>query len=80
MWKRINHENILPLLGTAENFGRHISLVSPWMDNGDLIHYMSRCGDGMNLLRRLHLVISSLAFVLGLLTDHGHRLVELPLV
>ena len=59
VWQRLNHENVLPLLGTVSHFGRYMSLVSPWMDNGSLMQYLQECGDDMGLVRRLQLVTSS---------------------
>ncbi|KAF7975591.1 hypothetical protein HWV62_9153 [Athelia sp. TMB] len=45
VWKRLAHENIVPLLGTVIYSGPHngppiMGMVSPWMENGNLIHYM----------------------------------------
>lgn len=56
IWQRLNHENVLPLLGTVSEFGRYMSLVSPWMDNGSLMQYLQECGSAMSLIRRLQLV------------------------
>jgi serine/threonine protein kinase len=56
VWQRLTHENVLPLLGTVSHFGRYMSLVSPWMDNGSLMQYLQECGDNMSLMRRLQLV------------------------
>ena len=60
VWQRLQHENVLPLLGTVSHFGRHMSLVSPWMDNGSLVQYLQECTDDMCLIRRLQLVTVSL--------------------
>jgi serine/threonine protein kinase len=42
VWQRLQHENVLPLLGTVSHFGCRMSLVSPWMDNGSLMQYLCR--------------------------------------
>lgn len=38
IWRRIQHDHILPLYGVAYD-GEHVSLVSPWMENGNIIEY-----------------------------------------
>ncbi|KAG8784725.1 hypothetical protein FRC12_018337 [Ceratobasidium sp. 428] len=40
-WSRLDHENILSLLGLAQ-FRDQMAMVSPWMDNGTLLYYISR--------------------------------------
>lgn len=41
LWKQLRHPNILPLLGVDPNYflGR-LCLVSPWVHNGNIAHYM----------------------------------------
>ncbi|KIJ63503.1 hypothetical protein HYDPIDRAFT_112924, partial [Hydnomerulius pinastri MD-312] len=41
IWRRLDHKNIVPFLGTASGFGRHISLVSLWMPHGTLQTFIS---------------------------------------
>ncbi|QRV74672.1 Serine/threonine-protein kinase [Ceratobasidium sp. AG-Ba] len=38
-WSKCSHRNVAPLLGLAEFDGR-IAMVSRWMENGDLSHYL----------------------------------------
>jgi serine/threonine protein kinase len=66
VWQRLNHENVLPLLGTVSHFGRFMSMVSPWMDNGSLMQYLQECADDMSLARRLQLVTVSLIPIFSL--------------
>ncbi|QRV89371.1 Serine/threonine-protein kinase [Ceratobasidium sp. AG-Ba] len=40
VWSKCSHPNVAPLLGLAEFDGR-IAMVSPWMENGDLSHYLT---------------------------------------
>ncbi|KZT57533.1 kinase-like protein [Calocera cornea HHB12733] len=43
-WPRLRHPNVLPFFGTtdlAKRRGYHYYFVSPWMDNGDIMHYLA---------------------------------------
>ena len=44
IWKRLDHKNIVPLLGTTSEFGSDCStgMVSPWMNKGNLTTYQER--------------------------------------
>ncbi|KAI5993357.1 kinase-like domain-containing protein [Pisolithus marmoratus] len=37
---KLDHENILPVLGITTEFDWAVSVVSPWMDNGDAHNYV----------------------------------------
>jgi len=39
MWNRLSHPNILPLLGAAQE-GWEFTMVSEWMDNGNIRQYV----------------------------------------
>lgn len=39
MWKRLSHPNIVPFLGVADG-PAPLSMVSEWMPNGDVRHYV----------------------------------------
>ncbi|KAJ7159609.1 hypothetical protein C8R46DRAFT_1194899, partial [Mycena filopes] len=39
VWHRLNHANIVPLLGITYDFGTSLSMVSPWLGNGTLHTY-----------------------------------------
>ncbi|KAF5385580.1 hypothetical protein D9757_006778 [Collybiopsis confluens] len=44
LWRQLQHPNILPFLGVDTTlFAPSFSIVSPWMDHGDLISYSRRC-------------------------------------
>jgi hypothetical protein len=67
-WKRLCHENILPLLGTTRGFAPHISMVSPWLENGSLTDYLQEHQD-MTLPDRLRIVSFQHGWTQILLTD-----------
>ena len=46
MWKRLEHENIVPLFGITSN---PLQLVSDWMPGGDLIEYIKKHPDADRL-------------------------------
>ncbi len=56
MWKKLDHPNILPLLGVVSDFGRYDAMICPWLDNGSVTKYMERCGDLLSMTDRLQLV------------------------
>ncbi|KAJ7933026.1 kinase-like domain-containing protein, partial [Mycena leptocephala] len=42
-WGRLDHPNILPFLGVDEKmFQPSFCLISPWMDNGNLINFLEK--------------------------------------
>ena len=58
IWKRVNHPNIVPFLGTTYGFGRegNVSLVSLWMTNGALHTLLVNYNDHLTDIHRLQLV------------------------
>ena len=41
IWRLLDHENVCPFLGICEDLFRpRHALVSPWMENGDVIRYL----------------------------------------
>ncbi|KAJ7477420.1 kinase-like domain-containing protein [Mycena latifolia] len=40
VWYRLDHRNIVPLLGITFDFGTSLSMVSPWLTKGTLHHYL----------------------------------------
>ncbi|KAJ8517749.1 hypothetical protein ONZ45_g5104 [Pleurotus djamor] len=47
IWNILHHPRILPLLGTVSSFGPYLSMVCPWMTNGNLTQYLK--GSGLHL-------------------------------
>ncbi|KAG8784728.1 hypothetical protein FRC12_018340 [Ceratobasidium sp. 428] len=41
IWSRLQHRNILELLGLAQ-FRDQMAMISPWMDQGTLLQYLGR--------------------------------------
>ncbi|TDL17488.1 kinase-like protein [Rickenella mellea] len=46
IWRQMNHKNVLPFYGCCDDlFSPRVALVSPWMEHGDLMGYLSRNPD-----------------------------------
>jgi len=58
IWKRLQHDNIVPFLGIAYGFGMcgSMSLVSLWMPNGTLREFLAEHDSTLGVMHRLHLV------------------------
>ncbi|KAF8211580.1 kinase-like domain-containing protein [Mycena galopus ATCC 62051] len=53
IWRQLSHPNLLPFLGLYMLDSR-LSLVSPWMENGDLKHFL---GNGRSDVDRVSLIL-----------------------
>ncbi|KIJ19011.1 hypothetical protein PAXINDRAFT_166913 [Paxillus involutus ATCC 200175] len=42
VWEKLQHENVVELLGVVSGFGVLPSMVSPWFSNGSLTSYLSK--------------------------------------
>ena len=43
LWRQLKHPNILPFYGVCiDEFAPRIAMVSPWMENGNLLDYLIR--------------------------------------
>ncbi|KAG7442683.1 uncharacterized protein BT62DRAFT_935709 [Guyanagaster necrorhizus] len=74
MWKKLDHPNILPLLGVVSDFGRYDAMICPWLDNGCVTQYMERCGDLLSMTDRLQLlcgVVEGLKYLHSFNIVHG---------
>ncbi|KAF8120266.1 kinase-like domain-containing protein [Boletus edulis] len=58
IWRRLEHQNIVPFLGIAYGFGRQgqASLVSLWMANGSLRGFLAEHDDQLAVSHRLQLL------------------------
>ena len=58
IWRRLSHTNVVPFLGIAHGFGMRgaISLVSLWMPNDSLHHFLAKHQDNLGLEHRLRFV------------------------
>ncbi|KAF9232602.1 kinase-like domain-containing protein [Melanogaster broomeanus] len=68
IWRRLNHPNIVPLLGTADGSmfnSKHPCMVSMWMPHGTLKSYIRESGTGLAIGDRLQLVIHAKNIVHG---------------
>ncbi|KIJ12385.1 hypothetical protein PAXINDRAFT_101209 [Paxillus involutus ATCC 200175] len=59
IWRRLDHENIVPFLGIVYGFGRlrTASLVSLWMPHGTLHNLIAKHHDKLTNSRRLQLLL-----------------------
>ena len=58
IWRRLDHENVVPFLGIAYGFGMHgtMSLVSLWMPNESLQRFLEKYNENLGVGLRLQLV------------------------
>ncbi|KAF8130165.1 kinase-like protein [Boletus edulis] len=65
-WKKLNHRNILPLIGLTYEFGPIPSIITPWMSEGTLTGFVHRNHNQFTAERRLtilHEVASGLRYL-----------------
>ena len=58
IWRRLDHTNVVPFLGIAYGFGMSgaMSLVSLWMPNESVHHFLAKHDDNLGLKHRLQFV------------------------
>ncbi|TDL14859.1 kinase-like protein [Rickenella mellea] len=56
IWHRLRHQHILPLFGICHDFGPYVSMVSPWMTNGNASNYFAGKDPTETRLPRLKLL------------------------
>ncbi|KAG6374128.1 hypothetical protein JVT61DRAFT_4773 [Boletus reticuloceps] len=56
IWKKLNHRNILPLIGLTCEFGPIPSIITPWMSEGTLTGFVHRNHNQFTAERRLTIV------------------------
>ncbi|KAJ8581558.1 kinase-like protein [Rhizopogon salebrosus TDB-379] len=74
IWSRLVHENIVPLVGTTEEFGPLPSLVSLWFPHGTLHRLITEQGPTLSIrtkLNLLHDIASGLNYLHGFFIVHG---------
>lgn len=57
IWETLNHPNVLPFFGLSYDAERRPALISPWMENGNVLEYMRRNPDTSRIQ-----LISGIAF------------------
>ncbi|KAF9013172.1 hypothetical protein BDQ17DRAFT_1536866 [Cyathus striatus] len=73
IWWKLDHPHIVPLLGTAADFGPYVSLVCPWFENGSVAKYMEGNGDILSVSDRLKLLCE---IADGLAYLHAHSIIH----
>ncbi|EEB91416.1 hypothetical protein MPER_10225, partial [Moniliophthora perniciosa FA553] len=74
VWRQLRHPNILPCLGLyyLDRSQERICLVSPWMENGNLVQFLRDSPrDSGNHLQLMHDIASGLSHLHGLKIIHG---------
>ncbi|KAF8123455.1 kinase-like domain-containing protein [Boletus edulis] len=72
--RRLEHSNIIPLLGVTYGFGPILAAILPWMENGTLHSFLKNKGQTLSIVERLNLVHgigSGLEYLHSLLVFHG---------
>ncbi|KAN0092910.1 Protein kinase-like domain containing protein [Tylopilus felleus] len=72
--RRLEHPNVITLLGVAEGFGPIQAIVLPWMSNGSLHAFLENKGETFTMDERLHLVlgiVSGLEYLHSIPVFHG---------
>ncbi|KAF8549953.1 kinase-like protein, partial [Imleria badia] len=74
IWRRLDHLNVVPFLGIAYGFGMRgaMSLVSLWMRNESLHHFLAKHDDNLGLGHRLQFLLD--------IANGLHYLHSLPIV
>ncbi|KAH8836070.1 kinase-like domain-containing protein [Flagelloscypha sp. PMI_526] len=57
VWSQLRHPCILPCLGIFNFDSAHPGFISPWMENGTLLEFVQKEGDGLSESHALSLVI-----------------------
>src|SRR3954465_11197331 len=66
IWQQLRHVNILPFLGCcADEFSPRYALVSPWMENGNMLAYMKK-HPGINRLS----LVNAISALLKVMTEY----------
>ncbi|KAJ8077745.1 hypothetical protein PM082_002178 [Marasmius tenuissimus] len=74
VWKHLRHPNLLPFLGVyyLDEDREDICLVSPWMDKGDLHHYLKKTPrDAVDHLSLAYDIAAGLAYLHSKKIVHG---------
>lgn len=61
--RQLHHAHILPLFGVDKDIMQPVSLITPWMPNGDLLQYRTQVGLQADIDRLVCLPVK--------LNDHG---------
>ncbi|KAJ6516351.1 hypothetical protein C8R45DRAFT_959829 [Mycena sanguinolenta] len=70
IWRQLSHSNLLPFFGLYVLDGRPC-LISPWMENGDLKHFLSRAPSDTNRVSLIADVAMGLEYLHSEHVVHG---------
>ncbi|KAK1218886.1 hypothetical protein PQX77_018413 [Marasmius sp. AFHP31] len=71
VWTQLSHPNVLPFYGVSTTlFPQCFCLISPWMDNGDIITFLKR-NPGHDILRALLEISAGISYLHELEIVHG---------
>jgi len=76
---QLNHKNLLPFLGTTQDFGPLPAIVTPWMRNGSLTMFLERNFQQLTIIRKLQIVRVYFRGVVFILTFYHSSMVSLQL-
>ncbi|KAK7019396.1 hypothetical protein VNI00_018085 [Paramarasmius palmivorus] len=74
IWRQLRHPNVLPCLGLyyLDDTQQRVCLVSPWMDNGNLVEYIrAHPRESVNHVQLMHDITSGLSHLHALKIVHG---------
>ncbi|KAK7037380.1 hypothetical protein VNI00_011130 [Paramarasmius palmivorus] len=74
IWRQLRHPNVLPCLGLyyLDDTQQRVCLVSPWMDNGNLVEYIrAHPRESVNHVQLMHDITSGLPHLHALKIVHG---------
>jgi hypothetical protein len=63
VWWRLQHPNVIPLLGISFDYGEYMSMISPWMEGGTLSGHLHEAGSTLGIDEKLKLVCHVLLFL-----------------
>lgn len=66
---KLDHENVIPLLGTTNDYGDFPAMVFPWVENGSLTSYIECHNNDLTPQRRFGIVSAFLNVVSTFLSD-----------
>ncbi|KAF9263059.1 TPR-like protein [Marasmius fiardii PR-910] len=73
VWRQLNHPNVLPFMGIyyLDKEQRQLCLVSPWMEQGNLVEFLKNCNDSVDRVLLAHDVARGLSHLHEANIVHG---------
>ncbi|PVF95332.1 kinase-like protein, partial [Serendipita vermifera] len=63
IWWQLDHENVLPLLGFSEQFGRYGALIYPWCEGGNTGNYLRKPGNASERFQLWYGVVKAICYL-----------------